>query len=151
MQYSIVDRDGQDMFTIISDQNTQEGVIRVKKVGPKLPVQCSHVLIAYDPTASNHKIPLCVYSYPLSKLNPFSIIIIFMKVLNPVHCQETLIPSGNLYKESLRLLKSRFSFSFLSQGHTFQSLCQLCKLESLSEKKTVRTYCIYRLRLKMTP
>uniref|UniRef100_A0A8C7KNX3 Cadherin 10 n=1 Tax=Oncorhynchus kisutch TaxID=8019 RepID=A0A8C7KNX3_ONCKI len=31
MQYSIVDRDGQDMFTIISDQNTQEGVIRVKK------------------------------------------------------------------------------------------------------------------------
>ncbi|CAB1349438.1 unnamed protein product [Coregonus sp. 'balchen'] len=31
MQYSIVDRDGQDMFTIITDQNTQEGVIRVKK------------------------------------------------------------------------------------------------------------------------
>ncbi|XP_024230541.1 cadherin-10-like [Oncorhynchus nerka] len=31
MQYSIVDRDGQDIFTIITDQNTQEGIIRVKK------------------------------------------------------------------------------------------------------------------------
>uniref|UniRef100_A0A6Q2XAA4 Cadherin-10 n=1 Tax=Esox lucius TaxID=8010 RepID=A0A6Q2XAA4_ESOLU len=31
MHYSIVDREGQDMFTIITDQNTQEGLIRVKK------------------------------------------------------------------------------------------------------------------------
>lgn len=72
MEYSIAEGDGADMFDVITDKNTQEGIITVKQVSsPCLHFIIEHCMVDFCFSVKGRKKPRIYFSilYTLSILH----------------------------------------------------------------------------------